>query len=684
MANHFQQSNPALPAPTRNAEIIAYIRWRLQLESQHSSVPLNESLKAYLAAHHNGQARWSLRSAKRYWARKRDFVSDEEISAYPPALWAVKRSAARVGKSITPRKIIRSDTVPEGTNDVGTNLQKRLRAADNAVHADCDSSVGFFVERAAAAAGVEFLTRSAGMIAAQNTSDACAYSECIPVQVVEITAEQTRTVPPHGDDDNIGLSDIPNDPRTLQIVGIHSEHMAHCIFRRISPLHSSILACGYDSEVKLLGVGGFSYVFGLQKEGTPTTALKIGTKASSYEKIVSGTFANEAHVLGQISKCRGASIGRRPAFCVPSTPHAFAVEIGKDLFQNTGLGCVAASDDNPDLWYPVLEMSTVVGVSFQKYSTILATLMLADPVPAHVLSAVADCMASIACCISCLHDMGLAHRDIKPHNILCQVVSSDGPFTFRDENERPCRAMLIDFGLALFNEVQYTRADSEAVKRQKLDATKRATALGTPRAQQALAKSSRTVAQAAAHTNHATNGSSQGEQVRPVHQGDLDNRQRIFYPGGGTQHYMPPEGATASALLDDCTTPEFWFPGDIWAVGIMLGDIFAGGQLSVFNGRGVHDKRVLSEALVPCLWRKYLGRAALPAGAPLPEVWKAPVDLLMKMLRYEPKQRITASAILTHAFISERVPLQERSAMPKMPELTSRDRVPRRVRVGQQ
>ena len=46
VANHFQQSNPALQAQTRNAEIIAYIRWRLQLESQQSSVPLNESLKA--------------------------------------------------------------------------------------------------------------------------------------------------------------------------------------------------------------------------------------------------------------------------------------------------------------------------------------------------------------------------------------------------------------------------------------------------------------------------------------------------------------------------------------------------------------------------------------------------------------------------------------------------------------
>ena len=29
VANHFQQTNPALPAPTRSAEIIAYIRWRL-------------------------------------------------------------------------------------------------------------------------------------------------------------------------------------------------------------------------------------------------------------------------------------------------------------------------------------------------------------------------------------------------------------------------------------------------------------------------------------------------------------------------------------------------------------------------------------------------------------------------------------------------------------------------------
>jgi hypothetical protein len=210
-----------------------------------------------------------------------------------------------------------------------------------------------------------------------------------------------------------------------------------------------------------------------------------------------------------------------------NNPHAFAVEIGKDLFRDTGLGCVAASEDNPDLWYPVLEMSTVVGVSLERYSRMLAALIQADEVPPQVFGAVADILSSIASSINHLHTMGLAHRDIKPHNILCEVVSSEGPFTFRDPDGRACRAVLIDLGLSLYNDVEYITYDDhdDAAKRQKLNSSKKKPALGTARAMMAAACAQRllTAQQAAAHTN-PTNGSMQGEKLRPVHQGDLENR----------------------------------------------------------------------------------------------------------------------------------------------------------------
>ena len=46
---------------------------------------------------------------------------------------------------------------------------------------------------------------------------------------------------------------------------------------------------------------------------------------------------------------------------------------------------------------------------------------------------------------------------------------------------------------------------------------------------------------------------------------------------------MPPEGSTASVLMAECTTAEFWFPGDIWAVGIMLGNMLAGEHLAALD-----------------------------------------------------------------------------------------------------
>ena len=40
--------------------------------------------------------------------------------------------------------------------------------------------------------------------------------------IAEATADSDNEIPPHGDDENVGLSDIPSVPRTLEIVGIDS------------------------------------------------------------------------------------------------------------------------------------------------------------------------------------------------------------------------------------------------------------------------------------------------------------------------------------------------------------------------------------------------------------------------------------------------------------------------------
>jgi glutamine phosphoribosylpyrophosphate amidotransferase len=69
----------------------------------------------------------------------------------------------------------------------------------------------------------------------------------------------------------------------------------------------------------------------------------------------------------------------------------------------------------------------------------------------------------------------------------------------------------------------------DAVNRQKLNSNKQTPALGTARAMKAAgcARAQRpvTAQQAATHIN-PTNGSSQGGQLRLVHQGDLENRQQ--------------------------------------------------------------------------------------------------------------------------------------------------------------
>ena len=132
----------------RHAEIIAYIRWRLQLESQPHAVVLSAALEACLKKHHSGQPGWCMKNARRYWASKREFVSEVEISSYPPAPWAVKISGCRAGQSrVTPRKVRCSGTTSELTNPVATNrnLHHGLFTADNAVRTDGDSSVGGFV-----------------------------------------------------------------------------------------------------------------------------------------------------------------------------------------------------------------------------------------------------------------------------------------------------------------------------------------------------------------------------------------------------------------------------------------------------------------------------------------------------------------------------------------------------------
>ena len=407
---------------------------------------------------------------------------------------------------------------------------------------------------------------------------------------------------------------------------------------------------------RLIGQGSYGSVVRAQSRrgnGAVNVAVKIMHNTCSYGQLVGGHPGSEAAALKyDVTRGQAAAAGHFPDGSPLHNP--FTVGVPEASISDSGLMFVR-DPENLRKYYAVLFMecgdTTCEGVLRKLRS------MFTDPdgvvLPGAFLK-VAAVFSAIWKAVASMHALGISHRDIKPNNLV--RISEPKNMVGNETTAAVEDIRLIDFGLAVFPE-----------------------ALLQPRAAKTQVPSRpRSTAGAAGTSTRAVQAVSM-IAIRPgpvpcdpvgtygsVPFKDLD----VYYgcapaegqrqckaptnvvPVRGNRYYSPPErpeerpGVICSA--------DF-LKGDMWAVGIMLFDVFRGGRATVWQYGTDEEKTALATATDKDLWTKHLAKTAITdagqAGRVWPEEWDHAVSLLRGLLMADPCHRLSASAALQHAFL---------------------------------
>jgi len=116
---------------------------------------------------------------------------------------------------------------------------------------------------------------------------------------------------------------------------------------------------------------------------------------------------------------------------------------------------------------------------------------------------------------------------------------------------------------------------------------------------------------------------------------------------GSTPSHSPPENHPFIKGGQTILNSRDWQPSDMWAFGIIIGDVLAGGRgISPIDA---HQRLVLANNSDATLWTA-LGKNPL-RGQPLPDHWREAFDFLQALLHADPRARMTARDALDHPFL---------------------------------
>lgn len=239
-----------------------------------------------------------------------------------------------------------------------------------------------------------------------------------------------------------------------------------------------------------------------------------------------------------------------------------------------------------------------------------------------------------------MHSANIIHRDLKPGNLL---VNAD------------CQLKLCDFGLA--------RAFGQRHSPSSVDRTASPNGQGSPRPYDRIPESPEV-------QEHEEQQQQQPDDAPPLHQlSDRPSRLRMTkldFPGGPLTEYVATRWYRAPEIML-CFKRGYGCEIDVWSVGCILAELLGGKP--IFAGKDYVDQiarinNVLGSPKDSTIAKVGSERAktyvqslprmpAVPLAKMYPNANPEAVDLLSKMLTWDPDERITADEALRHPWLKQ-------------------------------
>jgi serine/threonine protein kinase len=372
-----------------------------------------------------------------------------------------------------------------------------------------------------------------------------------------------------------------------------------CVLLGMGIFSANQIGCGHFCEVYSL----------LDEQGRSTSrAVKVSKTSSSLDSIKNGQAGTEAYALflGEMHARTGekSPFMRLPAFW----PTLLAVAVGGDQY----VSCLFMEEALRTVQADVRKLASEIHTSTGGFSL-------------TVLKDAGQLLQSILEVLGRMHELGIAHRDVKPENIL---VNKDG------------NKVIADAGLAVFPTSLHIPKPSRDSSL-KTPVMPHRHPLGTGRAAAVLQAALGKVVQ---HSPPANDFPREVVHIRPEELRQIFSQQFRIRDNAGTPAYTAPE-FPYDRNLGTMTSNDF-LPGDMWAVGWIWLQILSG-----YKAEWIQDsdkKRSLATSSPQEFWTTYLHLAGQPSTDP---AVLCAIDLARGLLQAEPANRLTCSAALAHPFL---------------------------------
>jgi len=357
-----------------------------------------------------------------------------------------------------------------------------------------------------------------------------------------------------------------------------------------------------------IGRGHFAEVFSLRdREGNPTGgAVKVSTNASSLESIKMGQAGTEAYAL-HIGEMLAAAGGSSPFMRLLPWCTLLAVPLQRGVFASALFMTEALRSASADVQRIAGDMHT-----------------LNSPFSPSALQETKRFVQSALASLNQLHRLKIAHRDVKPANML--ITESN-------------QVVLGDAGMAVFPTSQHRPFSSPGSS----PVTPQMSRLGSGRAA--------AVYRAAGGTGLRHSPPANLDPLIPIHI-NLGELTTIFSAksrvrdNAGTHVYTGPE-FPFSRSMGTMMSKDF-LPGDMWAVGWILLQILSGNKVEWIQDGDL--KRKMANCSSSQFWTDYLHLTGQPSADPAA---LCAIDLVRGLLQADPAQRLSCSAALAHPFLSQ-------------------------------